>query len=262
MQGGSSEDISVQDRMDPARANALFATLGQVGNVNSGDALPPFFHQIYFWQPLPPDALGPDGHPALGHFVPDLGLPNRMWAGGHLKFHADLHAGISAEKTSRVEKVEKKTGRTGPLAFVSIRHTIRQRGALVVSERQDLVYRGHGPAGTPPVTALAPEVRREVTFNATMLFRYSALTFNGHRIHYDIDYCREAEGYPGLVVHGPLLAQNLMLVAAERLGTLTEFKFRATAPLFHFESATLCMRGNDLWVVGPDGRICMQAEAR
>jgi len=262
MQGGPSEEISVQDRMDPARANAFLATVGHAGDISAGDALPPFLHQIYFWQPLPPDQLGPDGHPALGQFVPDLGLPNRMWAGGHLTFHADLHAGIAAEKTSSIEKVERKTGRTGELAFVSIRHIVRQRGALILSERQDLVYRGHGPAGAPPVTALAPEVRRDVTFNQTMLFRYSALTFNGHRIHYDIDYCRDTEGYPGLVVHGPLLAQHLMLLAAERLDGLSEFRFRATSPLFHFEAATLCMRGHDLWVQGPDGRICMQAEAR
>lgn len=102
---------------------------------------------------------------------------------------------------------------------------------------------------------------RQVTFSPTLLFRYSALTFNGHRIHYDRDYCRDVEGYAGLVVHGPLLAQQLMLLAADRLGPLKSFAFRATAPLMDFEAATLCIAGNDLWVRGPDGRQCMQARA-
>ncbi|WP_457772091.1 hypothetical protein [Phycobium rhodophyticola] len=113
----------------------------------------------------------------------------------------------------------------------------------------------------PPTAPTDEETRREVSFDSTTLFRYSALTFNGHRIHYDLDYTRNVEGYGGLIVHGPLLAQSLMLLSEEELGPLKGFSFRATSPLFHFETGTLCRKGKSLWVRGPDGRQCMQAEA-
>jgi 3-methylfumaryl-CoA hydratase len=147
------------------------------------------------------------------------------------------------------------------LAFVTLRHQITQNGARAVTEWQDLVYRQDpGPATRQPAPPMAPADENPVEhrFSTTLLFRYSALTFNGHRIHYDLDYCRDVEGYPGLVVHGPLLAQLLMLRAAR---PLHRFGFRATAPLFHTETATLCAQGGVLWVRGPDGRLCMTAEA-
>ncbi|WP_122075738.1 acyl dehydratase [Pseudophaeobacter sp. EL27] len=255
------------DMMDPARSAALQVALGLQPSMTAGAELPPFFHQLYFWTPMPPDQLGRDGHPGLSKsgLIPDLGLPRRMWAGGRLQFEHPLQAGVEAEKRSAVERSERKLGRTGPLGFVTLRHDIHQQGRCCLSEWHDLVYREDPAPGAPkPVPPRAredEEVARQVSFSSTLLFRYSALTFNGHRIHYDLDYAREVEGYTGLVVHGPLLAQQLMLLAEELMGPLAEFSFRATAPLMHFEAASLCCKGRDLWVRAPDGRQCMQAQA-
>ncbi|WP_114966513.1 FAS1-like dehydratase domain-containing protein [Alkalilacustris brevis] len=254
----------IHDVLDPARAEALHVTLGLSRPVSP---LLPFAHQVYFWTPAPAEALGTDGHPRVGGagVIPDMGLPRRMWAGGRLEFHAPLLPGQPAEKHSQLVAAREKTGRSGRLGLVTLRHEIRQAGTLCVTEEQDLVYRepAHpdAPAPVPPKAPENAEETREVAFTSTMLFRYSALTFNGHRIHYDADYARKAEGYAGLVVHGPLLAQLLILMAEEALGGLRRFSFRATAPLFDFEAATLCRAGNRLWVRGPDGRQCMEAEA-
>ncbi|MDJ0826247.1 MAG: MaoC family dehydratase N-terminal domain-containing protein [Rhodobacter sp.] len=258
---------TLTDPLDPARAATHHATLDRLDDPpKAGDSLPPFWHQIYFWDPQPPGQLGPDGHPKTGiGLIPDLGLPQRMWAGGRLQFHAPLILGQTAEKTSSVETVTEKQGRTGRLGFVTLRHDIRQRGQLKITEHQDLVYR------EPPQsrTAIAPPQARtdetdaaEARFTPTQLFRYSALTFNGHRIHYDADYARDTEGYAGLVVHGPLLAQLLIHLAQAHLGPLKSFDFRATSALTVDEPATLCWHDDQtLWVRAPDGRQCMTATA-
>jgi 3-methylfumaryl-CoA hydratase len=261
-----TKNQSQSDQIDPARAQALHAALELDGPPpGHGDALPPFFHQVYFWDARPPSALGRDGHPRVGGLIPDTGLPRRMWAGGRLEFRAPLRVGIKAQKMSRVESVVRKGGRSGPLAFVTLRHEIGQMGRPVVVEYQDLVYREDPDPNAPaPAVRQAPtgeETSETRAFNSTLLFRYSALTFNGHRIHYDLDYCREVEGYKGLVVHGPLLAQLLMLKAVRELGELKSFTFRATTPLVHSEQAILCRHGTSLWVRGPDGRLCMEATA-
>jgi 3-methylfumaryl-CoA hydratase len=260
------DQTSQSDVMDPARAAALQVALGQRATLGAGDPLPPFFHQLYFWEPQPPAALGRDGHPKVGGLIPDLGVPRRMWAGGRLQFHpAGLKAGSEAVKTSTCESRTRKEGRTGPLGFVTLRHDIHQNGALCLTEWQDLVYRedpaADAPKPVPPMARVDEESCIEAGFSSTLLFRYSALTFNGHRIHYDLEYARQVEGYDGLVVHGPLLAQKLMLMAQAELGPLDTFEFRATAPLMHFETAQFCRKGRDLWVRGPDGRQCMQAKA-
>jgi 3-methylfumaryl-CoA hydratase len=254
------------DVIDPARAAAFQVALGQVPDIVAGSALPPFFHQLYFWAPRPPAGLGRDGHPKVGDgLIPDMGLPRRMWAGGRLRFEAPLHAGAPAERISHLEQSSRKDGRSGPLAFVTLRHDIVQDGHRCISEWQDLVYRQDpDPAAQRPAPPPAPDDEtdlRRVSHDSTLLFRYSALTFNGHRIHHDQDYARDVEGYDGLVVHGPLLAQRLMLLAEEVIGPLAGFSFRASSPLMHFETADLCRRGNDLWVRGPDGRQCMSARA-
>ena len=257
--------VSQSDVMDPARASALWASLGRTDTLSPGDPLPPFFHQLYFWDARPPDALGPDGHPRVGGIIPDMGLPRRMWAGGRLTWHAPLLAGTPARKTTRCESHQRKEGRSGPLGFVTLRHEITQGETLCVTEWQDLVYRAAvdpaAPRPTPPEAPTDAAASETVQFDTTLLARYSALTFNGHRIHYDETYAREVEGYEGLVVHGPLLAQLLMLKATRELGPLTEFSFRATAPLMHFEKATLCRKDRSLWIAGPDGRQCMTARA-
>ena len=250
--------------MDPARAAALWTALDLPGALP--DALPPFFHQLYFWDAQPPGALGRDGHPKVGGLIPDMGLPRRMWAGGRLEFLAPLQVGTRAEKHSRVEKATHKSGRTGPLGFVTLCHEVVQDDEVRVREYQDLVYREdpdpRAPKPVPPVARTDEDSCEHHSFTSTLLFRYSALTFNGHRIHYDLDYCRDVEGYAGLVVHGPLLAQLLMLKATRELGPLTGFAFRATAPLVHTESAEFCRKGTELWVRGPDGRGCMEATAQ
>ena len=265
MDRAATERISQSDRMDPDRASALAAALGLDRRFDAGDPLPPFFHQIHFWRAEPPEGLGRDGHPKVGGLIPDMGLPRRMWAGGRLAFHAPLRAGHPATKTSVVERAEHKTGRSGRLGFVTLRHEISQGGAPCVTEWQDLVYRADpdpdAPRPVPPQAPDDPQTREAVGFDATLLFRYSALTFNGHRIHYDDGYARQVEGYAGLVVHGPLLAQLLMLKAEAELGPLAAFTFRATAPLVLGRAAWLCRRGGDLWVAGEGGVQHMAAEA-
>lgn len=265
MNSAALQSASQSDVMDPARAAAFQVALGEEGRVGPGDPLPPFFHQLYFWTPQPPEALGRDGHIKVGGIIPDMGLPRRMWAGGRLAFHAPLRAGQDALRVTVCESHARKKGRTGPLGFVTLRHEISQDGALCVTEWQDLVYREDPSSdAAKPVAPQAPtdeETTETHRFSSTLLFRYSAMTFNGHRIHYDLDYARDVEGYRGLVVHGPLLAQQLMLKATAELGPLETFQFRATAPLMHYETATLCRKGRDLWVRGPDGRLCMQASA-
>ncbi len=263
----TQEDSRQSDVLDPARASALQVTLGLPADICEGSPLPPFFHQIYFWQPEPAPRLGRDGHPKTGiGLIPDLGLPRRMWAGGRLEFHAPLLAGVAAEKRTTVAEVSRKDGRSGPLGFVTLKHDIHQQGRLCVTEYQDLVYREDPAPDAPkpqaPVAATNEDHTEQAAFTSTQLFRYSALTFNGHRIHYDLDYARDVEGYAGLVTHGPLLAQLLMLMAERQMGPLSRFSFRATAPLMHFETATLCWKsGGQMWVRGPDGRQCMQAKA-
>ncbi|MRX49520.1 acyl dehydratase [Paracoccus sp. S-4012] len=247
------------DMMDPARMTALAAVLDL--DWREGEPLPPFAHQVYFWDARPAAALGRDGHAAVGDgLIPDLGLPRRMWAGGRLEFAAPLHAGREAVKRSVRESVERKEGRSGPLGFVTLRHEISQDGRLCVTEWQDLVYRAEG--GTAPQPAPAPDPTgaetASLTFDEVLLFRYSALTLNGHRIHYDAPYARAVEGYGGLVVHGPLLAQRLMLAAPQ---PLRRFAFRGRSALICGEAATLVRRGSRLWIAAGDGRLMMEAEA-
>lgn len=252
--------------LDPARAAALHATLGLPNPPpKAGGSLPPFWHQIYFWDVQAPENLGRDGHAKTGDFIPDLNLPRRMWAGGSLRFHAPLFTDQPATKTTTIEAITQKIGRTGPLAFVTLRHDIHQSGTLCITEHQDLVYRQNPdpavPKPTPPTARTDETYQESHSFSSTELFRYSALTMNGHRIHYDETYARDIEGYDGLVTHGPLLAQYLMLMAERHLGPLKSFQFRATAPLTHTENATFCINGNTLWVRAPDGHQCMQATA-
>jgi 3-methylfumaryl-CoA hydratase len=260
----------MRDGLDPARAAALHATLNRPGPPpGTGDPLPEFWHHTFFWHALPPAELGRDGHPQPGEFLPDTGLPRRMWGGGVLEFRAPLILGTQAQKLSAITGVKRKQGQSGPLALVTLSHEIRQEARLCLIETQTLLYREEAaPGQTAPTQIKAPTDEsccKTAAFTPTILFRYSALTFNGHRIHYDRAYCRDVEGYPGLVVHGPLLAQFLVQMAVDVLGPLTRFSFRATAPLFDFETAEICARegknGLTLWVRGPDGRLCMTAQA-
>jgi 3-methylfumaryl-CoA hydratase len=270
MENAIGRQMYMTERLDAVRAQALHATLGLRGPApKTSDPLPPLWHYMQFWDIRPDYALGRDGHPKPGHFLPDTGLPRRMWAGGELTFHQPLILGQSVTRCTTISNVRHARGKTGPLVFVSVDHRYTQNGDLCLTERQNLLYRADfDPMARPPVPAAAPEDEttcQKKTFSTTTLFRYSALTFNGHRIHYDRDYAREIEGYPGLVVHGPLMAQMLVQLATEQLDQIKAFSFRATAPLFDFETAQFCAKydgaGLILWVRGPDGRLCMTARA-
>ena len=253
-------EATATDKIDVSRAQALMATLGRPERVEVGTPLPPFSHHAFFWEALPETALGKDGHGELGGLIPNLGLPVRMYAGGSLRCHAPFRAGVQAEKVTRVASITRKEGRSGSLAFVTLRHEIRQRAQPVLSEDQTLVYRAEGGVGASQGTALEADERRALKLSEITLFRYSALTFNAHRIHYDADYARDV-GYPGLVVHGPLLATMLAGWLDEREQGLSSFTFRAEAPLILGEVAWLCRAGDHYWVEGPKRRVCMKAES-
>ena len=225
------------DRLRPERVAALHSVLGQSGNPpKNGDFLPTFWHHIFFWEVVPPSALGRAGHPKPGEFIPDLGLPRRMWASGRFSPRRQLVVGREVRKTSAIENVSKKSGRSGELAFVTLRHEYWQDDKVILIEFQNLVYRAYpSPEDLPPAYPAAPEDETasfSEAFDSTLLFRFSALTFNGHRIHYDVDFCREVEGYPGLVVHGPLICLRLVQLAEDVGGTFKEFEYRATSPCF------------------------------
>jgi 3-methylfumaryl-CoA hydratase len=215
----------------------------------------------------PASALGPDGHPARGLFLPPVPLPRRMWAGGELHLHGRLRVGDAVIRTSRIADVTLKQGRTGALCFVTVDHEITGPQGLAIRERQDIVYRD-AEAKTMPTTPDAPREatwRRDMRVDPVLLFRYSALTYNGHRIHYDRAYAMGAESYPGLVVHGPLQATWLLEYAAEILGCPpARFTFRGVRPLFDDEHFALCARpaetGLDLWTE-VDGAPAMEATA-
>ena len=264
-----------RDVLEPARAEALQATLGLESPVPGPDEpLPPLWHWLYFWTPAPAGKLGPDGHPARGGLLPPIDLPRRMWAGSRIAFRRPLVIGREVERVSTIDDVQAKLGRSGRLAFVTLRHRISDAGALCVEEEHDIVYREAPISGAPSRPAVSPAERslpaappwtHEVRPDPVLLFRYSALTFNGHRIHYDPDYAREAEGYPGLVVHGTLLATLMVELARRerRAATVTAFRLRALSPLF--DTAPFTVAGEpaadgtsaQLWVVGPEGEVAM-----
>lgn len=263
MQATEPEDL--RDVMDPARANALCATLG-LAPLEPEAPLPPFFHQIYFWNIQPAENLGRDGVPIQGEGIPDFGLPRCLWAGGELMFSAPLMPGVPAQKSTRIVSSKRKTGRSGPMGFVSLEHDIHQGGKRCVRERKDLVYL-EDPAPSAPMPPLRPAPTDEdsaepMRFPETLLFRYSALTFNAHRIHYDLDYTRDVEGQGGLLVQGQLLAQILMLKATQECGPLAGFKYRAVSPVLHSDEVEICRKGTSLWVRGPKGQLCMSATAK
>lgn len=233
-----------ESREDVASAwpvQALTATLDRNDPLpQPGDAVPPGWHWLYFLEAKPASELGHDGHPKLGGFLPPVGVARRMWAGGRIEFRRALRIGEAIRRESEILSIRPKTGRSGSMVFVTVRHTVTAGGEVAVCEEHDIVYRepaqrGAAPAPGTPAPRQAPW-RREMTADPVLLFRYSALTFIGHRIHYDLDYCRQEEGYPGLVVHGPL--QTLLLLDLCRRHDprpVRKIDYRALHPVFHFE---------------------------
>ena len=267
---GRSETL--EDTVTPVPAAALAATLDRDGPPRLGDPLPPLWHWLYFLPLHRQSDIGPDGHPRRGGFLPPVPLPRRMWAGGRFTFHRPLRVGEAIRRTSTVADVSLKTGRSGSLVFVLVRHEIAgAAGDVALVEEHDIVYRdAPRPGETTPAPRPAPTAsawRRDIVPDDVLLFRYSALTFNGHRIHYDRRYVTGTEGYPGLVVHGPLLATLLVDLLARNISTpLARFTFRAVRPVFDIAPFAVCGGPSGpsaaaLWVRGGDGFLAMEAEA-
>ncbi len=262
----------VEDVMDPARAEALHATLGRPGAPpTAGDPLPPLWHWIYFWSIAPMSALGRDGHHALGRFLPPIDLPRRMWAGSRFTFHRSPILGQPAERRSTIADVVSKEGRSGPLAFVTVRHRVSDGRGVCIEEEQDLVFRGapEPASDRTPAQVAAPDTAawsRRVTADPVLLFRFSALIFNGHRIHYDDVYARETEGYPGLVVHGPLLGLLMCQLALDenKARRPASYRFRLSQPIIAHRSFSVAGapldggRGARLWVQNEGGELAAE----
>jgi 3-methylfumaryl-CoA hydratase len=246
----------------------MAVTLDREPSFTLGNELPPGWHWLYFHEIVPASRLGHDGHPALGETMPPVPLSRRMWAGGNLTFTEPLRLGDTVTRTSTIRDIARKDGRTGELYFVTVEHDVSVDGVSALTESQTIVYRA-----MPTVTARidGPPAPNDAQFSepwqldSVALFRYSALTFNSHRIHYDSDYARSVEGCPDLVVHGPLLATLLMDLAVRRHGQLRSFQYRAQSPVFLPEAFTINERlereGALLWATTADGRLAMSADA-
>lgn len=250
----------------------LAATLDRDSTAFSlGDALPPLWHWLYFLETSKQSELAEDGHPHRGDFLPPIDLPRRMWAGSRLNFIRPLIAGETIKRSSTIQSINLKQGRSGSLGFVCVAHELSDSSGVLLIEEHDIVYRGM-PTGT--VSAQSPlkadedhDFARTVTPDPALLFRYSALTFNGHRIHYDRAYAKDVESYPGLVVHGPLLATFLLELFADNYSeaTLSSFSFKAIRPVFDIDSFQVCGNKLDntgstkLWIADNAGNLCMEA---
>lgn len=259
--------------IDPQRVADLAATLDLPHATGEGHILPPAWHWIFFNPFVRRCDVGSDGHPRKGGFLPDVGLPRRMWAGGRLRYVRPLPVGSEVERVSEIISVTPKSGKAGRLVFVTLRHRIFVNGEAYVEEEQDIVYREPPQPGSPapPVQPASQDAiwSEEMIPDPVLLFRYSALTSNGHRIHYDAPYAQAEEGYHDLVVHGPLISTLLHGLAekAQPGRRLVRLDFRAVSPLFvdkpfHLEAAHGGAEGQmRLWARGPGGGLAMTAEA-
>lgn len=271
---GRAEEAS--DVAAPGPLAGLAALLDHQTSPWPPGCAPPLAHWLYFLPYVRQSEIGPDGHPKRGGdgLLPPVELPRRMWAGSRLTFSGPIALGAAITRRSSIADIQRKIGGSGEMVFVTVRHEIAAGGELRVVEEQDLVYRGEPPAAAAGAPAPAPKAdtppgeavaSRTVTPDPVQLFRFSALTFNSHRIHYDRDYATKVEGYPGLVVHGPYLATLLMdHFLRNRPGReVTGFRFRARSPLFDQSPFTLHLadtpEGAEVWAADPHGRIAVSA---
>ena len=257
------------DTVTPGPARALAATLDQNPDDFAARApLPPLWLWLYFLPVVRASSVGPDGHPQRGGFLPPITLPRRMWAGSRCQFPGTARIGDELTKVSTIAKVSAKTGRSGEMVFVTVRHAYSRGGAALMEEEQDIVYMPIPEKFTPPEPVAVTDCpwTERVVIDPVLLFRFSALTFNGHRIHYDRTYAMDTEKYPGLVVHGPLQA-ILLMEAARRWQPGQQpasYTFRGLRPLFDFDAVSVCGRPNetgglDLFTANGDGAAGMQA---
>ena len=271
---GRSETL--QDQIGATPLVALTATLDREPiEAPPGTPLPPLWHWLYFLPRHRQSEIGPDGHARRGGFLPPVPLPRRMWAGGQLEFRAPVRVGDRVTRTSTIEDVTSKSGRTGELVFVKVRHEIRcnDASAPAIVEHHDIVYRdARKPGDVEPPPQPAPTGaawQREIVPDDVLLFRYSALTFNGHRIHYDRKYVTEVEGYPGLIVHGPLIATLLLDLVRRQApqADVASFRFKAVRPTFDLHPFRVNGQPQDdgktirLWAQDHEGWLTMDATA-
>jgi len=265
------------DILSPFPARALAATLDRTEVPVAGDALPPGWHWLYFLHTPRASDTGPDGHPNLNSaadtFLPPTPLRRRMWAAGTLEIERPLYLGREATRRSEIRDVQAKVGRSGPLVFITLDHELRQDGMLCIREEQNLVFREMPDDAAPLSSGERASQNADwsvaVVPDPVLLFRYSALTFNGHRIHYDRRYVTEVEGYPGLIVHGPLIATLLLDLLRRSVpdAKVLRFAFRAVKPLFDIAPFQVCGRRIDdgktirLWAQDADGALAMDATA-
>ena len=266
-------EIEQKDIIDSNRVRAMGALLDRDNLLfEYGTPLPPCWHWAFCLDTTPQSKLGMDGHPKKGGFLPDLGLPRRMWAGSRLKFHYSPEIGSSITKKSKISSITPKSGKSGKLVFILVKHDWYVDGVKFIEEEQDIVYRditrtGQTSKGVSPVKKSA-EWSMNVTPDSALLFRYSAVTFNSHRIHYDRPYCLNEEGYPGLVVHGPLIATILIefFQTNNPNAIIKEFSFRAVSPLF--EGQTFSVNGckekdngwYDVWAENSQGSLATKGQ--
>ena len=275
------------DWLTPAALTRFSATLDRPdAQCALGEAAPQGIHWCLCLPDAPTQLLGQDGHPrrdtSPDSFMPPIPLPRRMWAASDVNFHAPIYSGASIRRTSTLSSIKEKQGATGPLVFVTVDHETHADGVLAIREQQSIVFREAPPviaaeANAKPAAASATEAfdasawewHRPLTPNSALLFRFSALTFNSHRIHYDAPYAKDEEGYPDLVVHGPLTATLLLDLTQRHLGlnALTHFSMRAQSPAFVDQALHLVGRkgaegGYELAALGNDGRTIMAATAR
>ena len=272
MSGDWSDWIGRSETRDDVVDVGALARFKATLNIDVAPAIvPDGFHWCLGLPDTPTEMLGDDGHPPLGDFMPPLPFPRRMWAASNIEFLVPLQAGAQIRRQSIIEALEPKSGKSGDMVFVTVAHETKSGETLHIRETQTIVYRDHPSAATPlPAVTDAPalgewEWHETVTPTAPLLFRYSALMFNAHRIHYDAAYATEEELYPALVVHGPLTASLLLKLCADNLGhnKLKSFNYRAIAPLFVDQPVYLsgCKEGDDiiLSAYGCDGRKAVEA---
>lgn len=271
------KSVIARDYISASPIDRLAATLDkEEPPAQDGDAIPYLAHWLYFLPAARQSELGPDGHPRRGGFLPPVHhLPRRMWAGGRFRFLGPLCVGTQAERRSTIRSIKSTAGKSGPLVFVTVEHRVGLQGqGALVTEEHDIVYRSAesaaATAGFPKTPSLVPRWERSLIPDEVLLFRYSALTFNGHRIHYDQPYVTGEEHYPGLIVHGPLMATLLidLLAGHVKPHAIREFSFRSMSPLFSGNRLDLHATEPDddgrctLWASTDENRLIMQAEAK